>query len=143
LKKQLSPVFIDSNIFFYSIIRDQKYGEASVDIITDIYDKKLVAATTSLVLLEVANALRKYKVPQIWRRIRAILSLPVKIIEMDISTIKKAIKLAERYRMSPYDAAHIIACMDKGINTIISADKEFDKIKEIKRVDPLEYKTIY
>ncbi|MCD6491909.1 MAG: type II toxin-antitoxin system VapC family toxin [Candidatus Njordarchaeia archaeon] len=143
LRKPQNPIFIDSNIFFYSIIRDRKYGNASAKIITHIYERKITATITSIILLEVANALRKYRVQSIEMKIKSIVSLPIKIFDVNTVTIREAIKLSEQYKISPYDATHAVICIRNGINTVISADKEFDKIKELERIDPLDFEHVF
>ncbi len=140
LKKLPRKVFIDSNIFFYSIIMDKKYGKYCADIIRDVYNGCLRAYISSLILLEVANALRKFRVVDLPMKIKAVLSLPISLIEIDSKDILDAIDLAGKYNISPYDAAHIIAMRKMEINTIISADKDFDNVEYIKRLDPKEYK---
>ena len=52
-------IYIDSNIFFYAKIMDKKYGEACASIIEKI-GKGIKASISSLVILEAANALKKY-----------------------------------------------------------------------------------
>lgn|GEM_PF-3585510 len=55
------PVFlIDSNIFFYAKIMDKEYGKACAEILNRIVRGEVDAATSVLVAVELANALRKY-----------------------------------------------------------------------------------
>jgi len=41
----------------------------------------------------------------------------------------------EKYDLKPRDAIHLSAAIEHGVFTIISEDKDFDKIKEIERLD--------
>ena len=59
--------YIDSNIFFYSIIMDRKYGESCAKVVKMIHTKDIRAVISSIIILEVANALRKYEIPDIYR----------------------------------------------------------------------------
>ncbi|MCY0882418.1 MAG: PIN domain-containing protein [Acidianus infernus] len=66
--------FIDSNVFVYAKIGDKKYGKCSQEIIKAIYKGKIEAIIDTVVLLEVANALRKLKVKDVEEEILAILT---------------------------------------------------------------------
>ena len=140
LRKQQKAIFIDSNIFFYSIINDKKYGETCSNIIKSIYNEEIDAAISQLILLEVANALRKYQIGDISNRLRAIISLPLRIIDLDRMDVIEGIYLSEVYGISPYDATHVVSMRKSGIRLILSADKDFDRVPGIDRIDPLSFK---
>jgi predicted nucleic acid-binding protein len=121
--------FIDSNIFVYSKINDKKYGKCCQEIIKWIYERKISVIIDSIILLEVANALRKLGIKDIRDEILAILSLPIKVIDVRKEDIIEAI---ENPFLSPYDSLHYI--ISKRLNAkIISADKDFDNVG---RIDP-------
>ena len=128
--------FIDSNIFFYSIIMDREYGEHCAAILRGIHEGRLRAYISPLILLEVANALRKFHIEQFHIKIKAIVSLPISLIEIETEDILDAIEFADKYDISPYDASHVIAMKKAKIDIIISADKDFDKVDIITRIDP-------
>lgn len=52
--------FIDSNVFFYAIILDLEYGKPCAKILDKIEKGELEAVASTLVVVELANALRKY-----------------------------------------------------------------------------------
>jgi len=56
----LETCYIDSNILFYAKIMDREYGEDCARILSLISKGELQAATSSLAVIELANALRKY-----------------------------------------------------------------------------------
>jgi predicted nucleic acid-binding protein len=39
-------------------------------------------------------------------------------------------------KISPYDCAHAAIMKRNGLSTIVSADKEFDRVNWLKRIDP-------
>ena len=47
---------------------------------------------------------------------------------------KQAIKFLSDYNLKPSDALHLGAMVNNGINTIVSEDREFDKVPIVKRV---------
>ena len=42
----------------------------------------------------------------------------------------------EKYKIKPRDAIHAAIALENGIETIVSYDRDFDKLEEIKRLDP-------
>jgi len=133
-------VYIDSNIFFYAKILDTQYGESCTKIIEDITKAKLKAAVSTLVVLEVANALRKYGITDAVKdEIDAICSLGMMLGPMDDVIIRWAGDIYHRVGISPYDCVHAATMRKLGVTEILSADKDFDKISEIRRVDPKSY----
>jgi predicted nucleic acid-binding protein len=52
--------------------------------------------------------------------------------------IEMTLKLMHQYKgLKPRDALHAGVMLSHGITQICSADKDFDRIKEIERIDPL------
>jgi len=40
--------------------------------------------------------------------------------------------------LGPNDRLHVGTCVAHGIETVVSADRGFDKLQEVRRVDPLD-----
>ncbi len=61
----------------------------------------------------------------------------IKIIPLTLDCIIEASRLREIYGLSYFDSLHAASALlyDK---TVISVDKAYDKIQEIKRIDPVE-----
>ncbi len=98
----------------------------------------LNAATSSLVLLEVANSMRKYGLlREVEVEINAILSLPLRLETLEPGDAKRAAELFSTYRIGPYDCGHVAIMERVASKLIVSADKEFDKVKAIRRIDPV------
>jgi predicted nucleic acid-binding protein len=48
-------------------------------------------------------------------------------------------RLVERYpELSARDLIHVATCLEEGITAIVSPDRGFDTVSEIRRVDPSE-----
>ena len=137
---ELGPVYIDSNVFFYARIFDARYGEACAGIIGDIAKAKLKAAASTLVILEVANALEKYGLRNAVKdEIDAICSLGMVLSSVDDVIIRWAGDVYRKGGISPYDCVHVATMRKLGVTEILSADRDFDKISGIRRVDPKSY----
>jgi len=132
-------LYIDSNIFLYAKIMDKKYGPACAKILRKIHERKIKATISTLIILEVANTLRKIGLKnKVYDEIRAILSLPLTIQPLTLPIIHETLKIYKENKISPYDCAHAATMKNLKIKHIISADTDFDKIKWIKRIDPLQ-----
>jgi predicted nucleic acid-binding protein len=133
-------IFIDSNVFFYSMISDVKYGAACSTILKDVAEGRIKAVTSSLVLAEVVNALHKYGLRELVRRsVDAVCSLPITISAVDSLVIRDAVSVFEEVEISPYDCVHLAMMKRLGVNKILSADSDFDRVKWVKRIEPLKY----
>ena len=133
-------MYVDSNIFFYAKIMDKKYGKACAKIVEEIAEGKIKVSISPLVILEVANALRKFGFTDEIKEVAdAILSLDIQILPLDEIIIRMTVEIFERAKISPYDCVHAAIMKRYGIKEILSADKEFDKVPNIKRLDPLKW----
>ena len=54
--------------------------------------------------------------------------------------VRSAAVLARDFSVLPYDGVHIATAKEAKCDRIISADKEFDRVNVLKRLDPLDYK---
>jgi len=136
----LETFFIDSNIFFYAKIMDKEYGKECARVLNEIAKGRLKAITSSLAIIELANALRKYGLSgEAKKVVDAIFSLDIQIFSVDSIDIRNAAEIFDKTRISPYDCTHLAVMKKAKINKIISADNEFEKISWIKRVDPKDF----
>jgi len=133
----LVAYFIDSNVFFYAKMLDRKYGDACAKVLDKIVRDELEAVTSTLVVIELANALRKYGLSdEVKDIVNAVFSLDIHVFEVDSLDVRTAAVIFNEFRISPYDCVHAAVMRKAGIVDIISADKDFDKIAWIKRLDP-------
>jgi predicted nucleic acid-binding protein len=129
--------FIDSNVFFYAKMLDREYGEDCAKILDRIVKGKLKAATSTLVIIELANALRKYGLSEeVKDVVDAVFSLDIRIFDVDSLDVRNAVNTFDEFRISPCDCVHLATMKETGITNIISADKDFDKVNWITRSDP-------
>jgi len=127
--------YIDSNIFIQAILRDDKYAK---EVLHKIIKNEVQGVTSILSWDELAFILRKF----INREIsisegKKFLIFPNLIFaDAKKETIAKAQKLIEEYDLKPRDAIHAATAINMNISEIISDDDDFDKIKELKRINP-------
>jgi hypothetical protein len=133
-------VYIDSNVFFYAKILDARYGEACAEIVENIAKAELEATASTLVVLETANALVRYGLTNAVKdEIDAICSLGMTLSPVDDIIIRWAGDIFRESGISPSDCVHVATMKKFGVTEILSADKDFDKISGIRRIDPKSY----
>jgi len=136
----LETHFIDSNIFFYAKIMDKEYGEDCAKILNTIVRGELKAATSSLGIIELANALRKYGLSnEVTYVVDAVFSLNIPILQVDPLDVRNAMEIFNEFKISPYDCTHAAIMKKAETEKIISADRDFEKITWIKRIDPKNF----
>lgn len=132
--------FLDSNIFVNGRIKDRKYGSSCARIITDLAQGRLSAATSTLALIEVSNALRKIGLgKELALEINSIYSTGIVVSELLNVDVRLTVELFKGTGVSPYDCAHAAIMKRIGLDTILSTDPHFEDIPGISRLDPLKY----
>ncbi|MEM2368534.1 MAG: type II toxin-antitoxin system VapC family toxin [Candidatus Bathyarchaeia archaeon] len=134
-------LYIDSNVFLYPIIYEPKtVGEAkkSRDLLLKIALGEVEAYTSVITWDEIVWVVRKvFDLESSLEQGRRFLSFPnLKFLAVKRSIILKAQELLEKYKIKPRDAIHAATALENKITNIASYDKDFDVIKEIKRIEP-------
>ncbi len=132
-------MYIDSNIFIFASTDKGKLGQDCREIIRLINEQKIVCAASFLVVDEVMWILKK-KVGRddAIKITKAMLSMPIKWVDVDKSVIIKMIDIFEKTTLDPRDAIHIASMKELGLSSIVSEDNDFDKIGGIERIDTSE-----
>lgn len=134
-------LYVDSNIFIYPVIYDtEAVGEAksSKDFLFKIASGEVQAYTATLTWDEIAWATRKiFGFESSAEQSRKFLSFPnLRLLGVNKNAVLRAQTLMEKYRTRPRDAVHAAVALENKITTILSYDKDFDDINELKRIEP-------
>ena len=132
-------MFIDSNVFIYSIVDSRIQGRNSKKFIQRIIDGEQKAVVSVAVIDEVVFAIysmRNYDLnsaSKTWKKLNSIPNLKILDINREVSeTVPEFIKQG----LDPTDAVHAATMKVYKIKTICSYDKHFDDIKGINRQEP-------
>lgn len=140
-------IYIDTNVLVYAIENHPKFGKSCAKILKDIESKRIEAACSVLVLVELINVISKLngilsregkKILNAQDNIQAVLSLPIVWIELDFLVIETASSYS--FDLNGIDYIHIASMELNAVNEIISADEDFDRVRSLKRTDPLDYR---
>ena len=129
-------MYIDSNIFIFAATDKGKLGQNCRGIIRLINERKIICAASFLVVDEAIWVLKKSVGKDSAIKItKAMLSMPIKWIEIDKSVIIRMIDIYGKTTLDPRDAIHISSMRKVGLSVIVSEDNDFDKVDGIKRVN--------
>jgi len=130
--------FLDTNIILRFLLADDKNQSAAAKTFFNrlIKEKELVEISV-LVIAEVIYFLEKIldNRKKIAISILAIINLPAVIIE-EKEILEEALSLYQKYRIDFVDCYHAAYCQAKKIRSIVSFDRDFDKISFLKRQEP-------
>lgn len=128
-------MYIDSNIFIFTATDKGKLGQKCREIIGLINDKKIACAASYLVVDEVIWVLKKSVGKDSAIKItKAMLSMPIKWIEIDKLIIIKMMGVFEKTTLDPRNSIHISSMKEVGLSVILSEDKDFNKAEGIERI---------
>lgn len=141
-------VFIDTSVFMYARGKDHPLKAPCSNIILAIAKEGSLGSYGAPVInAEVLQEIL-YRYVMIDKGdtglsiCRDIEALEVEVLSVTKDDMNQAFDLFERYKgknLPPRDLIHAAVMINNGMSHIISADKHFDAIKEIKRVRPEQY----
>jgi len=133
-----SPYFLDTCVPIYAAGREHPYKEPCARIVLAVAEGEIEAVSDAEVIQEIAyrfHALRRrgegLKVAE------EFLSLMDRILPITRDDVARSLDLQRAYPfLSPRDALHVAVMLGAGLDQIVTADRHFDRVEEIERVDP-------
>lgn len=133
---------IDSNILVYALNKDLTEHLPCKELLIDIVNGNQLVSIPSIVFMESFHALVKafnYKEIDVKKRLIAIIdSKNINVLDISVSSILLAFEIAEKYKTGGRDSLIAASLLENNIQEIFSHDSDFDKIKLIKRIDPVQ-----
>lgn len=134
-------VFIDTSVLMYAAGGEHALRDPCRRIIDAIGDRSLDAATSTEVIQEIlhrAVAIRRAD-EGIALADRA-MDLFAPVLPITHALMRRVPDLVARYpSLDARDAVHVATCIHEGITEIVSADRGFDQVAEVRRIDPLAF----
>ena len=131
---------VDANVIVYAAI-PSRYREPCLQVLAAIAAGKADGKVSTAVFEEVWHLELSGRVGPIRglaeRAYRAL--APLLPVTDDI--VARALRLDAR-RLGSNDRIHLATALANGIDTIVSADSDFDQVRAIRRVDPLDDRAI-
>lgn len=136
----MARVFLDANIFLYAVGADSPHKQPCREVLLAVGKGKLDAVTSSEVLQEVLHVRsRRINVKDGIVAARGAATIVAEVLPVTGEDVLAACRLLERHpQITARDALHVAVMKASHIHTLVSVDKDFDALKDIKRVDPEE-----
>jgi predicted nucleic acid-binding protein len=133
---------IDGNIIVYALNKDLPEYYDCNSLLKLVAKGEEIISIPAIVLMECYHALvysYKFTPSDVKRRLLSIInSKNISILPIMNSTIIIAFEISETYKMGGRDSLIVASLLEYNIKEIYSHDKDFDKIKLIKRIDPVK-----
>ncbi|TLY15369.1 MAG: PIN domain-containing protein [Thaumarchaeota archaeon] len=104
-------------------------------LLRDVQTGKLEATSSALTFDELVWAVKRNRTSEdAIASGEAFLNMPrLRLVDVDGNILARALALMRKYRLDPRDSIHAASALTEGAELIISTDKHFDKIREIRR----------
>lgn len=134
-------LFIDSAVIMYAAGADHPLREPCRLIINAIADGQVSAVTSTEVIQEILHRHLSQRRPEIGRaQAQEALDLFAPVVPITYALMRRLPGLTDRYpNLQARDLVHVATCIHEGITEIVSPDKGFDQVAEVKRIDPLAF----
>lgn len=129
-------IYLDANIFIYSLGNVDGKTNACIEILNKIIKDKIKAFTSLLTWDEFFYAIRRQMDKgKTIEESKKFLQFPnLSFLVVDNRVISKAHELTDKYNLKSRDAIHAASALVHGIKEIASDDPDFDRVKELKRI---------
>jgi len=136
----MKRVFVDTNIPMYWGGAESVYKEPCGHILGAVAREELYGAASAEVFQEILYRFWYLKdMDNGWRIFDHFKTIISEVLPVTSGDVRLARTLSEKYSFSPRDLLHLAVMNNNDIDTIISADKDFDQVDAIQRVDPLNF----
>ncbi len=133
----MSLAFIDSNIFMYAVGAPHPYKVPSENVIRKILSGQISGVTNVEVLQEILYRYGAIRKPKLGYEVFDQIILTFRLIwPIETEDLIMARKLQEKHDLKTRDALHIATMVRYHVKTLYSYDKDFDRFKTIKRLQP-------
>jgi hypothetical protein len=134
-----SAYFLDTCVPIYAAGRAHPYKEPCARIVLAVAEGEIEAVTDAEVIQEIV-----YRFHAIGRRSEGLkvaeefLTLLENVLPTTREDVARSLELQRAYPfLPPRDALHVAVILGAGLGQIVSADRHFDRVREVKRVDPM------
>lgn len=131
-------VFVDANVFMYLVGEDAELRQRCRSALQCSVERQIPLVTSAEVLRELLHRFSALNRIDTARAVHdAAIGICAEILPVTEQHTSRALDLLQRHRhLSARDALHVASMEDRGIRRILSADRDFDELDGVERVDP-------
>ena len=135
------PLFVDANIFMYLAGRDAALREGCRRALQAAAEREIPLTTSAEVLQEILHRYTSLDRPEYARAVYgAATDICAEVLSITERHTARALDLVERHpHLRARDALHVASMEDRGIERILSADRHFDALDTVTRIDPATF----
>lgn len=134
-------VFIDTSVIMYAAGTDHPMRPPCQAIIERVLDRSVDAMISAEVIQEILHrAVALRRTDQGIDLAERTMDLFAPVLPITHALMRRVPDLIARYpALDARDAVHVATCIHEGIPEIISADRGYDNVVEVRRIDPLAF----
>lgn len=134
-------VFIDTAVVMYANGTSHPLRDACRSVMIQVANRQLEATTSSEVVQEIVHRFVSLKRPEIGIAMAQLtMDVFAPVLPITHALMRRVPELAARYpTLSARDLVHVATCIHEGIDEIITPDRGFDQVVELRRIDPMSF----
>jgi predicted nucleic acid-binding protein len=129
--------FVDANVVIYSAVPSQ-YREPCLEILDAISRGAAEGKTSTAVLEEVWFVERSGRAGNVDGLTARAYTLFTPLLAVTDEAFQLALSVDGTSALGTNDRVHVGTCWAHGVASIVSADAGFDRVRDLRRVDPLD-----
>lgn len=136
----MTRIFVDANVFLYAVGAESPHRDACRSVLQAVGQRTLDGVTSSEVLQEILHVRsRRVSVRDAATAVRAAADLVAEVFPVTSRDVLDACTLLESHAgLGARDALHAAVMKNSQIHLLVSVDRDFDVIADLKRIDPSE-----
>jgi uncharacterized protein len=140
----VARLFLDANVFLYAVGADSPHRTACRAVLEAVGQGKLDGITSSEVLQEILHVRsRRVDVKDAASAVRAAADLVVEVLPVTCDDVLEACRMLETHaKLGSRDALHAAVMKNSEISMLVSVDRDFDVVPEVKRIEPEQALTL-
>jgi uncharacterized protein len=136
-------IFVDTNVLMYAAGGDHPLQRPCREIVEGIGDRSIAATTSVEVIQEIVHRFLSTGAAEGGLALtERTMDLLAPVLPITHALMRRVPDLARRYPdLSARDVIHVATCIHEGIVEILSTDRGFDAVREVRRIRPEEFAT--
>jgi predicted nucleic acid-binding protein len=129
--------FVDANVVIYSAVASE-YRESCLEILDAISRGQAEGKTSTAALEEVWYVERSGRAGNLYGLTARAYTLFTPLLPVTDEAFRLALAVTEASVLGSNDRIHVGTCWAHGVASIVSADAGFDRVRDVRRIDPLD-----
>lgn len=128
-------IYIDANVFVYAALNAERVGDEARSLLRSVQEGRIDAASSVLSFDELVWAVKKNRTAgDAVASGQAFLDMAqLKLVDVDPDLLANSLAVMREYGLDPRDSIHVASALKVEAEEIVSSDRHFERVKEIKR----------